>query len=281
MKGKSKLNSDTAIIYILNSHAGFFSQFGYMLRVYLFAKERNVPFFIEHNNWQYTYKDGWHDYFKTLKVFDNNSKYKNIERYENKAEYTGSEIPLYTIKEYINAIREIFILNDPLQKSINTFIKDINSKYNSIYVRRGDKQNDGPLPSLDEILVQTSIKDDGTPIFVQTDDYTSVEEIEKKFPSCKIFTLTEKSERGSNNNNLLNVIPDERKKHTESLLKACVITSKSKNGWSYFDSNVGIFIKLLGYNTVHLYINNTITKEKVDAIMKLNHKGHPGYFKRD
>lgn len=280
-RGGGVLNSETAIIYILNSDGGFFSQFAYMLRVYLFAKERNIPFFIEHKNWQYTYKYGWHDYFKTLTVFNNDINYTNIERYENKAEYTGSEVPLYTIKDYVKVIDEIFILNDSLQKNINTFNKNINLNYNSIYVRRGDKYNDGPLPSLDEILIQITIKDDKTPIFIQTDDYTVVEEIEKKFSSCKIFTLTEKTERGSNNQNLLKCTPEERKKHTESLLKACVISAKAKNGWSYFDSNVGVFIKLLGYNNVNLYINNTITKEKVNNSMKLNHKGHPGYLKRD
>jgi len=279
IKGGNPLNTNSAIIYVLWSKQGFFSVFGYMLRVYLFAKEKHVPFFIEHNNWQYTYKNGWHDYFKTLNVYDNNSKYTNIERYENEAEYNGSKVPLYTIKEYINAIKEIFILNDNLQDFINNFIKNIGRDYMSIYIRRGDKIVDGPLPSIDEILKQTTIMDDGTPIFVQTDDYTIIEEMEKKFPSCKIFTLTEKDERGSNNHKLLDATPDERKKNTDNFLCACAITSKAKIGWSYYDSNVGIFIKLLGYYTIKLYIDNRRTKEEIDNIMNLNYKGHPGYLK--
>jgi hypothetical protein len=252
-----------------------------MLRVYLFAKEKHVPFFIEHNNWQYTYKNGWHDYFKTLNVYDNNSKYTNIERYENESPvYNNNNVPIYTIKEYIDAIKEIFILNDNLHDFINNFIKNIGRDYISIYVRRGDKIIETSLISLDEILKQTTIKDDGTPIFVQTDDYSIVEEMEKKFPSCKIFTLTEKDERGSNNKKLLDATPDERKKNTENFLCACTITSKAKIGWSYYDSNVGIFIKLLGYDNINLYIDNNTTKEDIDNIMKLTHKGHPGYVKK-
>jgi hypothetical protein len=280
IKGGNPSNTATAIVYTLKSDQGFFSVFGYMLRVYLFAKQRNVPFFIEHNNWQYTYKEGWHDYFKTLNVFDSNSKYTNIERYENKAEFTGSNVPLYTIKEYIDTIKEIFILNDNLQKTIDDYIKSIGRDYISIYVRRGDKNQDGPLPTVNEILSQTTIKDDGTPIFVQTDDYTVVEEMEKKFPSCKIFTLTDKSERGSSNRKLLEATPDYRKKNTDNFLSGCVIVSKSMIGWSYYDSNVGIFLKLLGYDVINLYIDKRTTKESIDSIMKLDHKGHPGFLKK-
>ena len=71
-------------------------------------------------------------------------------------------------------------------------------------------------------------------------------------PSCKIKTLTKEIAKGAKNNEMLSWTPEERKEHTEELLKSCVITARANTGWSYYMSNVGHFIKLLGFNNINI-----------------------------
>ena len=131
-------------------------------------------------------------------------------------------------------------------------MKDL-GEYTSLYVRRGDKIDEMPLISLENILGQTTIRDDGRTLFVQTDDYTVVKDMMSKFPSCKIKTLTKETAGGANNQDMLKWSPEERKAHTEELLISCAVTARAKDGWTYDKSNVGMAIKLLGGDRMHLY----------------------------
>ena len=186
-------------------------------------------------------------------------------------------IKVLTVKEYIKALKETFILHDTLQEFIDSYIKnELNNNYTSIFVRRGDKIDEIELISLDKILAQTTIKDDGRTIFVQTDDYSIVNEMKSKFPSCKIKTLTKEIAKGAKNNEMLSWTPEERKEHTDELLQSCVITARANIGWTYHMSNVGTFIKLLGYDTMNIYVDDNHSKESVDKAYNLDHIGPPG-----
>ena len=260
-----------AFVCVLNSMGGFFAVYFTLLRVYLYAKKLNVPFFIEHNNWQYTYKDGWHDYFKSLNVLNKEEHFDVIERFENGA--TNAIMDAFTMGDFIEAIKETFILEDSIQASIDSYIKEIGSDYTSLYVRRGDKVLEMQLISLDTILAQINIKDDGRVIFVQTDDFNIVKDMRSKFPSNRIITLTKEDVTGSRNLDLLDWTPEERKEHTEELLKSCVITARANTGWSYYMSNVGHFIKLLGFNNINIYVDDIHTsKEDINNIYRLETK---------
>jgi len=259
-RGGNLPSDPKAIIYVLTSSAGFFAVFAFMLRVYLYAKEKKLPFFIENSDWQYTYKDGWHDYFKSLEVF--NGQFDVVDRYRH---YETTRVPFYKISEMISAIKEVFVLNDDLQKRASDYIQnELNSNYTSLYVRRGDKIDEIPLIPIDKIISQTTIADDGRTIFVQSDDYSVVNDIKGRFPSCKVLSLTQSTATVANNRNLINQSPEQRKAHAEELIVASYITSKAPTGWSYYGSNVGCCIKLLGYENVNLYIDDRYTRENVD-----------------
>jgi hypothetical protein len=256
-----------AIVLVLNSKAGFCAIYSTLWRVYLYAKKLNLPFFIEHDNWQYTYKDGWHDYFKSLNVLNKDEHFDSIERFENGA--TNEVMNEFTVAEQIQAIKDTFILQDHIQQSIDSYIKDIGGDYTSLYVRRGDKINEMELISLDEILAQTNIKDDGRKLFVQSDDYSVVKDMMAKFPSCKVYTLTKEESKGASNADMIHWSPEDRKANTEELLKSCAISARATTGWTYYMSNVGNFIKLLGYNNINIYGDKKHTKEEIDKKYEL------------
>ena len=267
-KGGFGNDKKSAIVVVLQQSPGFFSQFLYLCNVYIYAKEQGVNFYIENNNWQYTYKDGWHDYFKTLNVFKDEGQYTNVKRY---IIPNNEGIPIYKTSQYIECIKEIFILKDELQKKIDDYIKEIGSEYNSLYIRRGDKVMEVELMSIDDILSQTNIKNEAQSLFIQTDDYTSVEYLKTKIPLVKLVTLTPKTMRGSNNQEMTSVLTrEEIKADTENLLMSCVVFGRAKMGWSYYHSNVGIFHKLYNYSGVSLYNDKLYSKEEVDSKFNLN-----------
>ena len=265
-------NSATAIVCVLHPGSGFFSQFFFLCKVYLFAKERGQPFFIEHDNWQYTYKEGWHDYFTTLTLFTDDATYSEVKRYR---AHIGHDIPEYTIQQYIDTIKEIFVLQPRLQTRVEEVIQEINGEYTSLYIRRGDKVNEMALVSIDNVLQQTDIIDDGRKIFLKTDDYTVVEEIKGRLPSCSIISLTPSTKRGADNMNMLQWSPEERKEDTEELLVSAGVFIRAKRGWTYYHSNVGTFHRLSAYTTVKFYIDSKHTMEEINAVYALDHKGSP------
>ena len=260
-----------AVVFVLDPDGGFFSIYYSILRVYVYAKKLNLPFFIDHHNWQYTYKDGWHDYLKSFNSLNKEDKFDLIEYYRNGA--TNEVIGELTMAEFIEAIKETFILQDHIQQSIDSYIEGIGGEYTSLYVRRGDKIQEAPFISLDEILTHTTIKDDGRKIFVQTDDYSIVTEMRSKFPSCSIMTLTKENATGADNNGIINMTPEERKTHTEELLISCVISARASIGWVYYLSNVGTFIKLLGFDHIHVYLEDKYaSQEEIDNTYRLESK---------
>ena len=272
VEGFQASTSSTAIVCVLHPGSGFFSQFFFLCKVYLFAKEQGLPFFIEHDNWQYTYQKGWHDYFTTLNVFDNKLNFNKVKRYR---AHITHDIPEYSIQQYIDCIKEIFILHDSLRARVEDFIKSMNGDYTSLYIRRGDKINEMALISIDDILKQTDIRDDGRTIFLKTDDFSVVEDIKNRFPSCNIMTLTSNTKRGANNADMIKWTPQQRRDDTEELLISAAIFARAKRGWTYYHSNVGTFHKLSAYDTVNLYIDDKHTIEEVNAVYALDYKGPP------
>lgn len=260
-------SSEKAVVCVLKAGGGFFSLYLTLLRACLYAKKQKLPFFIDDIDWQYKYKDGWHDYFKGLNVLNREEQFSSIERFENGA--SNDIMDALTVEELIQTIQETFVLNDTLQASVDSYIKGIGGDYTSLYVRRGDKIKEMELISLDDILAQTTIQDDGRTIFVQTDDYSVVKDMKSKFPSCNIMTLTKENASGANNRELVKFTPEQRKEHTEELLISTVVSARANAGWSYHMSNVGMFIKLMGHNNIHLYTDKRYNKEEVDKAYAL------------
>ena len=266
---KLKGGSKKAIVFMIDKSVGFFAMYTSLFRTYLYAKRQGVPFFIDHDNWHYTYKNGWHDYFKSLTVLNKNEHFDSIEKVG--IDPMNDVMRTFTNADLIEAVKETFILNDDLQAKVDAYVKDL-GVYTSLYVRRGDKINEMALISLDDILAQTNIRDDGRKMFVQTDDYSVVKDMMGKFPSCKIKTLTKDNASGSNNVDMVKWSPEDRKEHTEELLMSCAITARAKEGWTYYLSNVGHTIKLLGYDVMNVYTDTKATKEEVQKKYALDYK---------
>lgn len=238
----------------------------------MYAKQNNWPLFLEYDNWQYYYKDGWHDYFTSLENFKGDAQYTEIKRYRHPM---SDSLPKYSMREYSACIKEIFTLKDELKKRVEDFVASIGGEFTSLYIRGGDKSTEVPQITLDQILGGIDIKDDGRNIFVQTDDYTYVTKVQEAFPSCKIFTTTPEDKRGSTNRFMVGWTPEERKAETEELLVAVSIFVRCTKGWTYYLSNVGMFHKLFAYDKIEFYLQFDHTREYINEQYSLDAVRNP------
>jgi hypothetical protein len=253
----------------LNNGGGFFSVFFFMCTAYLHAKSLGVPFFIEHVKWPYTVREGWHDYFTTLKVKPVVPRYPNSLRSGHMV--TGVH-PQFTAGAYSQCIRELFQLRPELIERVNRLREHIGHDYTAIFVRRGDKSRETAPTPFAEILPLIPYTS-STVFFIQTDDYTVVEEAEACLPGRRIVSTVPPTKRGSYHSNEF-LKDDTRNKYKSSIVS---LESKSRQAvweetsemlvgltvcllapscWTDVTSNVGRFLKIAN-PSAHTYPRET------------------------
>jgi hypothetical protein len=258
------LNNDLKkdIIFKLVHGAGFYSQLFFLLHAYIHSKKTNSSFYIDSSKWCYLYEKGWNDYFKT-----------NFKHNHNSIIYSHCNlpnVPNYSLNDYLNAINDIYILNDDLIEKGNKIINDMDNNYIAIYIRRGDKIKETSYIDIPIILSKISITNE-TKLFIQTDDYYVVRDIKQLLPNNNIYSTVPEEKRGSYQNTYYvqqssniqsNIIPFEsktkykKKEDTDELLIGVYVCKLAKECWVDHTSNVSRFIKLSSPNTVKFYSTN-------------------------
>ena len=250
---------DRAVVYKISDASGLFSVFFFLCQAYIYAKEKRADFYLENcPTWQYTYNEGWSDYFTSLHTTQPDQQlpliYKNTESFQHLRVET---IPHYSLSRYEQAVKEIYRPSESILKQTESIRSGIGSSYTSLYVRRGDKVSgkfkENDIMPVEEILARANIKDDGSTLFIQTDDYTVVEEAMKLIPSCKVITMTPPTAKGSFIEELHGLNPDEKRAHTENLLISIEVFLGGSTCWTDHRSNVGRLQKLLAFDRVHFY----------------------------
>lgn len=256
-----------AVVFSLNSRAGFFSVFFELCHGYIYAKENGYDFYITDSDWIYTYDKGWHDYFDSLNNWD--EKYM---KYYDEIKWHMWDDTKYNVSQYIQAIKDIFIVKPHLLKRANNCIDKLKEYYSGIYIRRGDKEREMEILSIRDILDYTDIQNDDSieTLFVQTDDYTVVNDIKEILPQRNVKTTCSKQNVGSSYNDSLNWSKEQRKIETEKLIIDVLVFTAAQHGWTDHRSNVGRFHKLYSYNTVSLYPPPTQTYT-MDSLINPGH----------
>lgn len=261
-------------LFILNNNGGFFSVLFFLTLTYIHCKKHSKNLYITHQNWPYFYKNGWHDYFITLNdhVAENN--------YETRCShiYTPAEWK-YPLEDYKNALHEIFQLTPDLKLRIKNICETLGSYY-SIFIRRGDKIHEAQFIPVKDILKCISYNDNDT-FFIQTDDYSVVEEIRTLLPKNKIISTCPYYKRGSYHSKQIKRIlrvnavsidekPKEQiKEETEEMLVGLMVCLNAKLCYTDETSNVGRFLKLFSPENTIIYPDNP----EIDFNLKINPAG--------
>jgi len=284
------------IISILDKTSGFFSMFFFTINHYIYCVKNNINFKLDTTNWLFKFEKGWEDYFENIDLEFNIDSDENIT-------YKQCNVILenYSIQEYKNIINKIYRYNQKTIDGINK-IKEklnlINNKYDSIFIRRGDKLiKESVYINAEEYLkILLEKNPECSKIFLQTDDYNCFLEIENYIKinnlNIELLTLCEKNTKGFvifnfnlmdiNNINIQNEInnnyiklnneikrcksvnemnQDEIYKHTLDMIIGIDIVLNSNICITDFQSNISRFIKLAHKNPENIYDIQNLNNE--------------------
>ena len=274
------------IISELSKQAGFYSQLFFLINHYLTAKKNNRTFMIKSDTWLFKYQNGWEDYFKNIDIIegDNNHYMYGIHHVS---------MDSFTITEYKEIIKEIYVYNETMQNKIQKIQDQLNIKdYDSIFIRNGDKlsgeSNYVPIQTYMSVLLDKN--PNCHTIFLQTDDYNVYIELKNYIShhnlQINIVTLCKENTKGGmiifninkggieqalniheiNKPYILSVIDDLRKfvpidcmnhndiyDHTVDMLIGIDIVLHSNICICEYSSNVSRFIKLAHNNSNNVY----------------------------
>ena len=290
------------IIFKYCKRCGFFSDFFFLMNFYIYCKKNNKNFVIDSNEWIYSSKLGWEDYFSNINIIHENSS-----SVDEIIKYPGSdffeEYPIYEYKKYL---WDIYKYNDNTKNIILEKSKELNilnTKYGGIHIRRGDKLHSESklFDSTMYLKLLLSKYPECQKIFLQTDDYTCYEElidyIKNNELNIEIITLCNENSRGvvvydydfenpqiienkeyidkiidilKNTKTVINMNSEEIYNHTIDLIVGLYIIFNSEICVLDYQSNVSRFIKLAHKNYENVF---DITKVDVD----LNYKICPTY----
>lgn len=241
-----------AVVFQLSNVGGFYSVFFFLCQAYIYAKAKNLDFYIMNTNWYYTHNKGWHDYLTSLNLW----KPEFASKYANVLFTSHMQVPKgdFSLQDYIQTIKEIYHLKPELEERANEILSK-NPELISIFVRRGDKITYGEAPFIEtpHILNLINIsKDTKETIFVQTDDYRVIAELENALPNVKLISTVPKNKFGSHSRIWDKMPKEERKIQTEEMLVGLQVCIKSRLCWTDFTSNVGRFLKLSNFDNTRI-----------------------------
>jgi len=253
-----------------------------MINHYIYSKKNNLKFILNTEQWMFKSVKGWEDYFEPLEN-------KVLQYGEIPKEYIfGKIIEDYSIEEYKNAIKDIYILNTNTKNRVMEVKYKfglIDGKYDSIFIRRGDKLlGESKVYNTQKYIELLLLKNPFcNTIFLQTDDYNCFLDIKKYIEQynlkIQVFTLCEQHIKGVfvyNHHNIstniqknvdyVNLIKKEINyksvnqmnsseiyNHTVDMVVGIDILKTSENCVLDYQSNVSRFIKLTHNNPNNVF----------------------------
>lgn len=162
----------------------------------------------------------------------------------------------YSIKGEIYDLRTVFNkiiidtyqFNDAIKSEILCKLKQLKLPdiFVGLHIRGGDKVLEDQMYNVEDYFVllnslnSTGLKD----LFILTDDYSIIKEVQNKFPDYNIFTFCEENERGYDNNRFVNSDKMFIKSKLINLFASIELLVKSKLFIGVHNSNPDIFIDL-------------------------------------
>ena len=243
-----------SIVFDLNNENGFFCVWFFLLSSYIFACKTNKLLYIKDDKWKFLYKNGLDDYFVLS---------KNIIKYDfnSQSEIFGhmkEPNMLHSLNDYKFYSKELYKIKPDIRRNYN-----LPKKYNSIFIRGGDKllyeAIQHPISRYVSFLLKLNITTNN--VFVHSDDNLLVEDVKKYIVDnnikLNVYNITDQNCNGGAvvmkrlNYGKCQFIKsvddmnnDERKEHTIKMLNAIEIMRNSDNVILSYDSNVSRFIKI-------------------------------------
>jgi hypothetical protein len=118
------------------------------------------------------------------------------------------------------------------------------NEYVGFHIRRGDKFIEKKFNHLSEYITKAERLTDIRKAFVSTDDFEVIEELQKKYPNWKFFTLTNKEDKGFEYSKYEGMSAIRKQNHLLDFFASVDLLVKSNIFIGTFNSNVGMFVKM-------------------------------------
>ncbi len=141
-------------------------------------------------------------------------------------------------------VNHIWQFQPAIREEIATSIASLNLPLNyvGVHLRSGDKATEAKISPvqnyIDYIKNITSLKE----LFVLTDDYKNMTEIQRSFPEYNTYSFCQENEKGFSEGAYNKLNKEDKKKITIKLLTDTEVLYKSTAFVGTFSSNVGLFI---------------------------------------
>ena len=111
-----------------------------------------------------------------------------------------------------------------------------------LHIRSGDKYLESNIYSLESYMNKVQALSDEQNLFILTDDYSIIEELNARYKDYHVFTLCEVSERGYFHSSFCKENIDYKKYHLLKLFASVEIISSSKLFVGTYSSNPGMYL---------------------------------------
>lgn len=173
----------------------------------------------------------------------------------------SDELATWTLGDYRRTLHELVWLTPCLRMEVKRVLQSIGTPFTAVFVRRGDKVvHEAPFLPMSTILSWIPYTE-STVFFIQTDDYTVIEEARVCLPHHRIVSTCPPTKRGSyhtRNYAQTVAIPwtdktvEDARTETTEMLVGLFVCLAAEHCWTDDTSNVGRFLKLYD-DRVHVY----------------------------
>ena len=246
-------------VFCLTMESGFFSMVFRLCTAYLRVGSRLG---VDTSEWAH---GRWGQYFQTL---HDSSKGEQITMTS-----IGPHLLEWTLGDYRRALHELLRLTPLLRWEVKRVLQEIGTPFTAVFVRRGDKVvSEAQFLPVSTILSWIPYTAD-TVFFIQTDDYTVIEEARECLPGHRIVSTVSPSKRGSYHSRRYTQdvsipwsekSPEDARAETNEMLVGLFVCLAAEHCWTDDTSNVGRFLKLYD-NRVHVYPEDYRVDETLHA----------------
>lgn len=144
-------------------------------------------------------------------------------------------------------VKMIYRYNDETNVQINSYIEQtkLPPNYIAMQIRRGDKIIEC-LPCPINLYFDAATNYSGNKdLFILTDDYQIINEVEKKYPEWAVKTLTTPDEKGYNHKAFSIISKEKKKEKLIKLFSSIEIIRGSRLFFGTYTTNVGLFLGMI------------------------------------
>ena len=247
-----------AVVFKMTHNIGFGSTFVHLLQAYIYAETNQLEFYIDSSAWG---PGRWRSLFDSLEEWDmqqHTGKEVLVTGHRNNY-YTHIFEIFYTAQQYETAIHVVFRPSFP--------IPHLDTDCCAVQVRRGDKQIEARRLSGQEIAA--FIPRVPNVLFVMSDDYRVVKEMQSCFPDRPIKTLTPDTSMGSEEKFYNNYNGTQMRQRFILLISEMMMYTQCSIQYSDVTSNLGRTLKLLSFHKTVMYTTDPYTHDKLIRPMSM------------